>query len=176
MKQLRAYGGAPLPLPLQAAAAAVWRDEEHVSENRRLYQEKYAVADEVFSGVQVYQGPEAGFFLWLPVEDGEAAALKAWKETGVRVLPGAYLAREVNDHNPGRGYIRAAMVAPQTRNAAGANPASRLHLQLRTRENMAYQTRGRDPLLDSNMAQAIEKRGKELIGFALLFCGLAAVA
>ncbi len=41
---------------------------------------------------------------------------------------------------------------------------------------MAYQTRGRDPLLDSNMAQAIEKRGKELIGFALLFCGLAAVA
>ncbi len=113
MKQLRAYGGAPLPLPLQAAAAAVWRDEEHVSENRRLYQEKYAVADEVFSGVQVYQGPEAGFFLWLPVEDGEAAALKAWKETGVRVLPGAYLAREVNDHNPGRGYIRAAMVAPK---------------------------------------------------------------
>ncbi len=113
MKQLRAYGGAPLPLPLQAAAAAVWRDEEHVSENRRLYQEKYAVADEVFSGVQAYQGPEAGFFLWLPVEDGEAAALKAWKETGVRVLPGAYLAREVNDHNPGRGYIRAAMVAPK---------------------------------------------------------------
>ncbi len=113
MKQLRAYGGAPLPLPLQAAAAAVWRDEEHVTQNRQLYQEKYAVADEVFSGVQVYQGPEAGFFLWLPVEDGEAAALKAWKETGVRVLPGAYLAREVNDHNPGQGYIRAAMVAPK---------------------------------------------------------------
>ena len=41
---------------------------------------------------------------------------------------------------------------------------------------MAYQTRGRDPLLDSNMAQAIEKRGKELIGFALIFAGLAAVA
>ncbi|PVA09763.1 DNA translocase FtsK [Pelagivirga sediminicola] len=33
---------------------------------------------------------------------------------------------------------------------------------------MAYQTRGRDPLLDSNMAQAIEKRGKELLGLALL--------
>jgi len=113
MKQLRAYAGAPLPLPLQAAAAAVWRDEEHVKENRRLYQEKYAIADEVFSGVPAYQGPEAGFFLWLPVEDGEAAALKAWQETGVRVLPGAYLAREVNDHNPGQGYIRAAMVAPK---------------------------------------------------------------
>ena len=113
MKQLRAYAGAPLPLPLQAAAAAVWRDEEHVKENRRLYQEKYAIADEIFSGVPAYQGPEAGFFLWLPVKDGEAAALKAWQETGVRVLPGAYLAREVNDHNPGQGYIRAAMVAPK---------------------------------------------------------------
>ncbi|WP_113911404.1 DNA translocase FtsK [Roseovarius dicentrarchi] len=39
---------------------------------------------------------------------------------------------------------------------------------------MAYQTRGRDPLLDSNMAQAIEKRGKELLGLALL--GLAVLA
>jgi S-DNA-T family DNA segregation ATPase FtsK/SpoIIIE len=36
---------------------------------------------------------------------------------------------------------------------------------------MAYQTRGRDPLLDSSMAEAIEKRGKELIGLALLALG-----
>ena len=39
---------------------------------------------------------------------------------------------------------------------------------------MAYQTRGRDPLLDSNMALAIEKRGKELLGLGLL--ALAALA
>ena len=38
---------------------------------------------------------------------------------------------------------------------------------------MAYQTRGRDPLLDSNMAQAIEKRGRELLGLALIMLGLA---
>ncbi len=37
---------------------------------------------------------------------------------------------------------------------------------------MAYQTRQRDPLLDANMQEAIEKRGRELIGLALL--GLAA--
>ena len=42
---------------------------------------------------------------------------------------------------------------------------------------MAYQARGgRDPLLDSNMAEAIEKRGKELLGFALLIVALAAAA
>ena len=33
---------------------------------------------------------------------------------------------------------------------------------------MAYQTRGRDPLLDSSTAQALEKRGKELLGIGLL--------
>ena len=33
---------------------------------------------------------------------------------------------------------------------------------------MAYQTRGRDPLFDSEMAQTLEKRSKELLGIALL--------
>ena len=40
---------------------------------------------------------------------------------------------------------------------------------------MAYQTRGRDPLLDSNMAEAIEKRGKELLGLGLILLGMMAV-
>ncbi|WP_284163804.1 aminotransferase class I/II-fold pyridoxal phosphate-dependent enzyme [Frigidibacter sp. SD6-1] len=112
-RQLRAYGGAPLPLPIQRVSARAWSDEAHVEENRALYQEKFRIADEVFAGIQGYQGPEGGFFLWLPVEDGEQAALKAWRETGVRVLPGAYLAREVAGDNPGKGYIRVAMVAPK---------------------------------------------------------------
>ena len=113
MKQLRAYAGAPLPGPLQAAAAAVWADEAHVVENRALYQEKYAIADRVMGGVQGYMPPEAGFFLWLPVEDGEAAAIKLWTETGIRVLPGAYLAQGKPGDNPGEGFIRVAMVAPK---------------------------------------------------------------
>jgi aspartate/methionine/tyrosine aminotransferase len=113
IKQLRNYSGAPLPGPLQAAAAAVWADEVHVDENRALYREKYAVADEVLGGVQGYQAPEAGFFLWLPVEDGEAATLRLWQQTGVRVLPGAYLAQGEAGQNPGQGYIRVAMVAPR---------------------------------------------------------------
>lgn len=113
MKQLRAYAGAPLPGPLQAAAAAVWANEAHVVENRALYQEKYAIADRVMGGVQGYMPPEAGFFLWLPVEDGEAAAMKLWTETGIRVLPGAYLAQGKPGDNPGEGFIRVAMVAPK---------------------------------------------------------------
>ena len=113
MKQLRSYSGAPLPGPIQAASAQVWADEQHVTENRRLYREKFAIADEIFADVAGYEPPQAGFFLWLPVEDGEAAALKLWTETGVRVLPGAYLAQTVDGANPGAGYIRVAMVAPK---------------------------------------------------------------
>ncbi len=119
VKKLRTYAGAPLPLPLQAAAAKVWADEDHVRDNRALYQEKYAIADQVFSGVQGYMSPEAGFFLWLPVENGEATALKVWKETGVRVLPGAYLSQGDPGHNPGENFIRVALVAPKTEVQSG---------------------------------------------------------
>lgn len=113
IRQLRAYSGAPLPGPLQAAAARVWADERHVEENRRLYRAKYDLADRIFAGLPGYVPPQAGFFLWLPVPDGEAAALKLWTETGVRVLPGAYLAQAAGGQNPGQGFIRVAMVAPE---------------------------------------------------------------
>ncbi|WP_433989994.1 LL-diaminopimelate aminotransferase (plasmid) [Pseudoseohaeicola sp. NH-UV-7] len=113
IQQLRNYAGAPLPLPLQAAAAAVWADEDHVIENRRLYAEKFDLADRILGNVAGYRSPEAGFFLWLPVPDGEAAALKLWQDTGVRVLPGSYLSQDVHGENPGAGYIRVALVAPK---------------------------------------------------------------
>ena len=113
LKQLRNYSGAPLPLPLQMAAAAVWRDETHVTESRALYQRKFDIADQVFAGIQGCGAPEAGFFLWLPVGNGEEATVKLWRETGVRVLPGSYLSRDVSGVNPGHEYIRAAMVAPE---------------------------------------------------------------
>ncbi len=113
IRQLRAYAGAPLPLPLQRVAERAWADETHVDASRALYQEKFAIADAILGGLQGYRPPAAGFFLWLPVDDGEAAALKLWRETGVRVLPGAYLSREARGGNPGGGYIRVAMVAPK---------------------------------------------------------------
>ncbi len=112
MRQLRSYAGAPLSEPLQHVAAAAWSDEDHVQASRARYQQKYALADRILAQVPGYQGPEAGFFLWLPVEDGEEAALQLWRETGIRVLPGAYLSRDVEGVNPGKGFIRVAMVTP----------------------------------------------------------------
>ncbi|MFV0493141.1 MAG: aminotransferase class I/II-fold pyridoxal phosphate-dependent enzyme [Pseudorhodobacter sp.] len=119
VRQLRAFAGAPLPLPLQQVAEAAWNDETHVAASRMLYTEKFALADEIFAGMQGYSSPEGGFFLWLPVPDGEEAALKLWQETGVRVLPGAYLSREVGGENPGKGYIRVALVAPKEETQRG---------------------------------------------------------
>jgi len=113
LKQLRNYAGAPLPLPLQAVATRVWNDEDHVEENRALYRAKYDIADEILGDLPGYHPPQAGFFLWLRVADGEAATVKLWRETGVQVLPGAYLSRDVNTANPGADRIRVAMVAEQ---------------------------------------------------------------
>jgi aspartate/methionine/tyrosine aminotransferase len=123
LRQLRAFAGAPLPLPLQKVAEACWQDEDHVTASRAMYQEKFAAADRIFAGVQGYQPPDGGFFLWMPVDDGEAAALILWTKTGVRVLPGSYLSRDVGGPdsrgNPGKGYIRVALVAPAEETSRG---------------------------------------------------------
>ncbi len=112
MRRMRAYGGAPSPLPLQRAAAALWRDEAHVDASRALYVAKFELADTILGDLPGYVPPQAGFFLWLPAGDGEAAARALWRDAGVRVLPGAYLGRDdPATGNPGAGYIRVALVA-----------------------------------------------------------------
>jgi N-succinyldiaminopimelate aminotransferase len=60
IRKLRAFAGAPLPLPLQRVAEAAWADEAHVAASRALYQEKFADADAVFAGMQGYRAPAAG--------------------------------------------------------------------------------------------------------------------
>lgn len=122
IRQLRAYAGAPVPLPIQRVSARLWADEAHVDESRALYHAKFADADAILGGVPGYAAPDGGFFLWLPVPDGDgqAAALRLWRRTGVRVLPGEYLARDDADgRNPGRSYIRVALVAPPDQTRAG---------------------------------------------------------
>lgn len=112
LKRFRSYQSAPVPGPLQAVSARLWSDETHVEENRALYAAKYDAADRILGHVPGYRAPEGGFFLWLPVMEGEAAAVALWTRAGVRVLPGAYLARDTAQGNPGQGHVRVAMVAP----------------------------------------------------------------
>ncbi|MEO0676506.1 MAG: aminotransferase class I/II-fold pyridoxal phosphate-dependent enzyme [Pseudomonadota bacterium] len=131
IKRLRALAGAPLPNPVQRVSAAVWADEAHVVANREQYADKFRQADHIFAGIETYESPEAGFFLWLKVGEGEEFALDLWKETGVRTLPGAYLSRDVRGMNPGADYIRVALVAPMDEMTRGLR-ALRAHLDRKT--------------------------------------------
>lgn len=109
--RLRSYSCASVPLPILAASAALWRDEAHVEENRALYRAKFDLADRLLGGLPGYRRPAGGFFLWLEVGNGEVFTKALWRRSGVKLLPGAYLARpDTNGHNPGAAYVRIAMV------------------------------------------------------------------
>jgi N-succinyldiaminopimelate aminotransferase len=108
---LRSYGGSQVPLPIQEAATALWREESHVLENRAAYRRKFDACDRVLKGKFGFYRPPGGFFLWLDVGDGERAALRLWQEAAVRTLPGGYLARpNRNGVNLAQKYLRVAIV------------------------------------------------------------------
>ena len=111
IRQLRAFAGSPLPGVLQAVSAKAWLDENHVSHSRDLYIKKLNLAKEIFEDIDIFVPPQAGPFLWIKVEDGENTTLHLWQQYGIKVLPGAYLAQDIDGENPGKKYIRVAMVA-----------------------------------------------------------------
>ena len=114
----RNLGAPQVPLPHLAAAAVTWADEAHVDANRRLYQRKIDIAEEILGDRFGFYRPPGGFFLWLDVSEfggSIKATLKFWREAGVKVLPGSYLSREdENGLNPGEDYIRIALVQSES--------------------------------------------------------------
>jgi aspartate/methionine/tyrosine aminotransferase len=112
---LRNVAGPQVALPILAASAAAWRDEAHVTAGRETYRARLAAAEAVLGTYPGWRRPGGGFFLWLKVGDGEAAALRLWRAAGVKVLPGAYMGREISPGesrtNPGFSYIRVALVS-----------------------------------------------------------------
>ena len=113
--ELRNVAAPQVPVPLQHVAVAAYSDEAHVEENRRLYRIKFDLADQVLGNRYGYKRPAGGFCVWLDVSDrgsDEAVTVQLYRDAGVRVIPGSYLAREQNDgSNPGAGYIRLALVS-----------------------------------------------------------------
>jgi N-succinyldiaminopimelate aminotransferase len=112
--ELRNIAAPQVPAPAQHVAIAAYGDETHVQDNRKLYAAKFDLADRIVGSRYGYVRPAGGFFLWLDVSaqgGSEAVTQRLWKEAGVRVVPGRYLAREQADgSNPGADYIRVAMV------------------------------------------------------------------
>jgi N-succinyldiaminopimelate aminotransferase len=113
--ELRNVAAPQVPVPLQHVAVAAYGDEAHVEDNRRLYRIKFDLADQILGNRYGYRRPAGGFCVWLDVSGrggDEAATVRLYREAGVRVIPGSYLARQQSDgFNPGAGYIRLALVS-----------------------------------------------------------------
>ncbi|WP_193164553.1 succinyldiaminopimelate transaminase [Microbulbifer hainanensis] len=109
----RTYHGCAMPVPSQFASIAAWQDEQHVRHNRALYREKFAAVLDILDGCLDVRAPQASFYLWPKVGDGESFARELFRQQHITVLPGAYLAREVGGINPGSEYVRMALVATQ---------------------------------------------------------------
>jgi len=114
-KLLVSNGAAPVPIPVQNAAAALYDDDDHNHYACKHYDRNFEIADKYLSSFYPrLKIPEAGFFLWLPVDDDVGIAKSLWKEFSLRVMPGSFMAVSVNGFNPGKGYLRLALVDKET--------------------------------------------------------------
>jgi aspartate/methionine/tyrosine aminotransferase len=112
--RLRNMAGPQVPLPIQAVAVAAYQDEAHVTEGRALYNARYAAAERILGRRFGHLTPPGGLFLWLNCSaegGGESAAIRLWREAGVRTVPGAYFAQQhLDGSNPAADYLRVALV------------------------------------------------------------------
>jgi N-succinyldiaminopimelate aminotransferase len=107
----RTYHGSAMSPAVAAASIAAWNDEVHVRANRALYAEKFAALQPRLAAALPAAMPDAAFYLWAatPIDDA-VFARRLLAQQAVTVLPGSYLARDAHGSNPGRGYIRIALV------------------------------------------------------------------
>ncbi len=112
----RTYHGCSMSLAVQAASIAAWDDDAHVAENRARYNAKYAATMPLLAKHWNVETPPATFYVWLPVGGDETAWTRGlYAHPGVTVVPGRYLAREVDGVNPGAGFVRLSLVASEAR-------------------------------------------------------------
>jgi aspartate/methionine/tyrosine aminotransferase len=123
--ELRNIAAPQVPVPNQHVAIAAYGDERHVEDSRVRYRAKFELAGRILGDRFAHRRPAGGFCLWLDVSgcgDDEQAALRLWREGGIRVVPGSYLARTAADgSNPGANHIRVALVHDETTTAEALN-------------------------------------------------------
>ena len=128
LNRVRLNGTACTPLPLLAAATALWSEDTHVAAMRERLSRRKDTADRLLGGHPGYYRPPCGFFLWLRVGDGLALTRRLWQEFALRVLPGAYLTQpDADGANAGHAFVRIALVHdPETTHAGLSRLAAAL--------------------------------------------------
>ena len=107
----RTYHGVTLSLPTQMASTWAWNDNKHVEENRIEYDKRYEAAISCLDSSENIIRPEGGFYIWLKLPcDDRDFAVSLYAKQGVLALPGSYLGKEIEKHNPGEGFLRLAVV------------------------------------------------------------------
>ena len=110
-KLLVSNGASPVPLPIQKVASALYDDDHYHSEACVHYDTNFEIAEKYLKPFyRDYKTPEGGFFLWLKVHDDQKAAKILWNKFSLRVMPGSFMAKEVNGFNPGKGFLRISLV------------------------------------------------------------------
>ncbi|NOS96529.1 MAG: succinyldiaminopimelate transaminase [Methylotenera sp.] len=111
----RTYHGCAMNPAVQAASVAAWDDEAHVIENRTLYAQKFNDVTPLLTDILEVAVPDAAFYLWAKIKDNAISdtefAIKLYRDLNITVLPGSFLAREAHGINPGKNFIRMALVA-----------------------------------------------------------------
>ena len=107
----RTYHGVTLSLPAQMASTWAWEDRNHVRENRLLYDKRFEAAISCFDSSDNVIRPDGGFYIWLKLPcDDQLFAKSLYQDSGILSLPGSYLSKENEGINPGKGFLRLAVV------------------------------------------------------------------
>ncbi|OGJ51930.1 hypothetical protein A2483_02845 [Candidatus Peregrinibacteria bacterium RIFOXYC2_FULL_33_13] len=100
---------------IQDAAAKALGDDIHVQKSRDLYIQKKEILLNAFKKINLeIHEPESTFYIWQKVPKNYTSIEFAKKlldsEIGIIVTPGELISDEINNFNPGKDYVRFALV------------------------------------------------------------------
>ena len=103
---LTSNGGVCLSFPQLKAGEALYMDDKHVQINRSYYDKNFLISKNILN----HKTPSGGFFVFKRVKDDLIATKHLWKNFGVKVMPGSFMAANSINNNPGSGFLRIALV------------------------------------------------------------------
>ena len=158
--KLAANGAALIPTPLLDIASALYQDDVHNADIRAHYDKNFAILEQALAPILPdLESPKGGFFLWLAVGDDIGFSRALYAKTGLRVMPGRYMAAEGRIDgtqsgqldNPGTGYVRIALVHDHEKTAEIATRLAHFLAE--------YGTEASLPLPDQTQANTAQKVG-----------------